>query len=172
MIKRNQQNRKPFPVFAIENRDLLALVSLIALSSPAALADPNSLNSHPTFPHTMRPPTADKEFSTIKLTEPIQIPNVPPYSGRVKFIEGLRYPNDSSGERVGLTYAAAEDSEQVLDWYRTALKNYKWNVLNFSPSAKSITAVKDGSTFTLQINPAATQPGYRTVMVLSYKTHK
>jgi len=153
---------------------ILSLAAPFVILSPA-VADPNqtqNLTGTSTFPHTVRPATADKDYATIKLSQPVQIPNVPPYSGRAVFIEGLRYPNDTSGERFGMTYAVAEEDEQVLDWYKTALKNYKWNVLNFSPGAKSITAVKDGSTFTLQINQGAKMPGYRTVMVLSYKTNK
>jgi hypothetical protein len=148
-----------------------ALIISPAWADPVNRVQTQNLNNAPRLPST-RPAEADKEYATQKLLQPVEIPNLPAYSGRAKFIEGLRYPNDTSGQRLGMTYAVPEDADQVLDWYRTALKNYSWNVLNFSPGAKSITAVKDGNTFTLQINEGAKQPGYRTVMVLSYKSKK
>jgi hypothetical protein len=68
-----------------------------------------------------------------------------------------------------LTYAVAEDEAQVLDWYRSSLATYSWKLLpDMTQDGKTLTAVKEGNTFTVRISPNHI-PGYRTVMVLSFK---
>lgn len=142
-------------------------LALMASTASAAIADTNS-NAKTSAPRVFRPVTADREYACENLTQPVEIPGVPMFTGKAKFLSGLRYPNDRSGYRIGLTYAATEDEGQVMDWYRSALGTYSWKLLPFAPDGKTLTAVKDGNTFTVRISPNKI-PGYRTVMVLSFK---
>lgn len=143
----------------------LALLLVAFASTTASFAD---TNSKPAQPRQFRPITADREYACENLTQPVDIPGVPMFTGRSKFLSGLRYPNDRSGYRIGMTYAATEDEMQVLEWYKTALTTYSWKLIDFTPDAKVITAVKEGNTFTVRMSPNRV-PGYRTVMVLSFK---
>jgi hypothetical protein len=144
----------------------IALCFVATASITAASADTYSKAAQP---RQFRPVTADREYASEILTQPVDIPGVPPFTGRSKFLSGLRYPNDRLGYRIGLTYAATEDENQVLEWYKTSLTAYSWKLLDISPDAKTITAVKDGNTFTVRISPNHVA-GYRTVMVLSFKS--
>lgn len=150
----------------ISTARILCLAAL-ASSASAAIADTNS-NAKISPPRVFRPVTADKEYACENLTQPVDIPGVPTFTGRTKFLSGLRYPNDRSGYRIGLTFAATEEEAQVMDWYRTALTTYGWKLLDYSKDGKTLTAVKEGSTFTARVSPNK-QPGFRTVMVLSFK---
>ncbi len=144
----------------------LALCLAAIASTAATLAD---TNSKPAQLRQFRPITADREYAYEELSQPVDLPGVPTFTGRSKFLSGLRYPNDRSGYRIGLTYAATEDEGQVIEWYKTALTAYSWKLLDFHPDAKTITAVKEGNTFTVRLSPNRV-PGYRTVMVLSFKS--
>lgn len=119
-------------------------------------------------PRQFRPPSADREYACESLSQPVELPGIPMFTGKAKFLSGLRYPNDHTGYRIGLTYAATEDEGQVMDWYRTALSTYSWKLLDIAQDGKTLTAVKDGNTFTLRMSPNR-YPGYRTTMVLSFK---
>ncbi|HEY9733204.1 MAG TPA: hypothetical protein V6C89_14900 [Drouetiella sp.] len=148
---------------------VIAASALCACAATAseALADTNS-NAKGAQPRVFRPVTADREYACETLTQPVDIPNVPTFTGRTKFITGLRYPNDRSGYRIGLTFAAVEEESQIVEWYRTALTGYGWKLLDIAPDGKTLTAVRDGATFTVRISPNK-QPGFRTVVVLSFK---
>lgn len=127
----------------------------------------------PNLLKTARPSTnsyqhAPDEFKPDKLTGIVELPNVPTYTGHAVFISGLRYPRDRSGVRIGMTLGVREDENEVLEWYKSALKTYRWQVMNTNPTDKYVSAAKDNNTFTVRISPSK-QPGFRTLIVLSYK---
>jgi hypothetical protein len=145
---------------------LLALSSQILLLSAGAQQKPALKRPLP-----YRPTSADQEFKTEKLTAPITFPEVPLYTGQSKFLSGLRYPNDTTGRRMTMTVGVMEEPNQILDWYRQSLKLYKWTIVPQSPESQQVSAVKDGNTFSVMINPSRTA-GCRTVVVLNYKYAK
>ena len=125
------------------------------------------------LPNLTRPATpsiqhAPDEFKPDKLTSIVELPNVPTYTGHAVFISGLKYPRDRSGMRIGMTIGVREDENEVLEWYKSALKTYRWNVISANPNDKYVSAAKDNNTFTVRISPSK-QPGFRTLVVLSYK---
>ncbi len=111
---------------------------------------------------------APDEFKPDKLTGIIELPNVPNYTGHAVFVSGLKYPRDRSGMRIGMTIGVREDENEVLEWYKSALKTYGWMVISANPNDKYVSAAKDKNTFTVRISPSK-QPGFRTLVVLSYK---
>ncbi len=111
---------------------------------------------------------APDEFKPEKLTAIVELPNVPTYTGHAVFVSGLKYPRDRSGVRIGMTVGVREDENEVLEWYKSALKTYRWTVLTANPTDKYVSAAKDKNTFTVRISPSK-QPGFRTLVVLSYK---
>ncbi len=111
---------------------------------------------------------AQDEFKPDKLTGIIELPNVPNYTGHAVFVSGLKYPRDRSGMRIGMTIGVREDENEVLEWYKSALKTYGWTVLTANQTDKYVSAGKDRNTFTVRISPSK-QPGFRTLVVLSFK---
>jgi hypothetical protein len=126
---------------------------------------PNLLKTRSATTSTQHAPD---EFKPDKLTAIVELPNVPTYTGHTVFISGLKYPRDRSGVRIGMTVGVREDENEVLEWYKSALKTYRWTVLTASPTDKYVSAAKDKNTFTVRISPSK-QPGFRTLVVLSYK---
>ncbi|HIA55589.1 MAG TPA: hypothetical protein EYN91_26490 [Candidatus Melainabacteria bacterium] len=124
------------------------------------------------LPNLNRPTTstqhAPDEFKPDKLTGIVELPNVPNYTGHAVFLSGLKYPRDRSGMRIGMTIGVREDENEVLEWYKSALKTYRWNLISANPTDKYVSAAKDNNTFTVRISPSK-QPGFRTLVVLSYK---
>ncbi|HEY9677948.1 MAG TPA: hypothetical protein V6C76_08055 [Drouetiella sp.] len=149
----------------------IALCLLTLSAAPEVMADTNSSSPNKYGnQRQFRPPNADRDYAVEHLKGPIDIPNVPPFTGRTKFLSGLRYPNDPSGYRLGMTFAAMEEPTQILDWYKTALGNYQWKLVENPQDPNSLTASKGGATFTLSLSPNRVV-GYRTVVVVSYKAH-
>jgi hypothetical protein len=126
---------------------------------------PNLLKQRPQTTSTQHAPD---EFKPDKLTGIIELPNVPNYTGHAVFVSGLKYPRDRSGMRIGMTVGVREDENEVLEWYKSALKTYGWTVISANPNDKYVSAAKDKNTFTVRISPSK-QPGFRTLVVLSYK---
>jgi len=122
-------------------------------------------------PRPFRPASADQEFHSEKLTAPVALPGVPPYTGRATFISGLRYPHDSTGQRIGMTFGCTEDQEQVMDWYRGSLKMYNWVVLPSTSDANLIAAHLAGNSLSVRVS-RSTSRSYRSEVVISYKFAK
>lgn len=117
---------------------------------------------------TYRPASADQEFKTEKLTTPLTLPGVPQYTGRFTFISGLRYPYDSTGQRVGMTFGCTEEPDAVMDWYRNSLKMYSWTVMPATSDPNLVAAHQAGNTLTIRANRSSS-PSYRSEIVISFK---
>ena len=118
-----------------------------------------------------RPPTADQEFHSDKLTAPVSLPGLPPYTGRAQFITGLRYPYDSTGQRIGMTFGTTEEPDQVLDWYRSSLKMYNWTMVPDTSDPNLIAGHLSGNSIGVRVI-RSTSPSYRSEIVISYKCGK
>jgi hypothetical protein len=140
-----------------------AAMAVSLLSTAAALAKQPINGQRP-----YRPATADQEFKTEKLSAPVTLPGVPLYTGRFTFLSGLRYPNDSTGQRIGMTFGCTEAPDAVMDWYRGSLKMYNWTVLPATSDPNLVAAHQGGNTLTIRAN-RSNSPIYRSEIVISYK---
>lgn len=146
------------------------LITLVAVKPTHAQQPSPGQTRLPRYPHRDRPPAADSEFKADRLTQDIDLPSVPPYSGKKIFLSGFRYPNDKTGERVGITYGVMEPESQVTDWYKDALKKYGWDIRNASES-NLVAAAKGAKTFSVRITPSNSKD-YRSMITLSLKESK
>jgi hypothetical protein len=128
-------------------------------------------------PSMPRPASADKDYKNERLTTFIDLPDLPKYSGAgAVFIDGFRYPNDTFGQGVMMTFGVMEQSTQVNDWYKAALQQYQWTLATVKTDPKNagsygIEAGKGKYNISLVIKPAIKAP-YRTRVVLRYKFGK
>lgn len=143
---------------------MLVLASVVALAQPAGAGTQTNPNS------TYCRPGSD-EYKPERLTQIVDLPNVPRYTGRAVFLSGLRYPRDTSGERIGMSLAVMESEPEILDWYKQALKMYSWRIMENGPNERCVSAMQGNNTFTVRISPSRV-PGYRTLIVLSFKFGK
>jgi hypothetical protein len=75
------------------------------------------------------------ELANLKVTEPktlankVELPDLPEFTGQTKLEKGLMYPaNDQVESTYRFIYQAKDDPSRIIDWYRTALGMYKWDV--------------------------------------------
>ena len=104
----------------------------------------------------------------IALSSPIELPDVPQYTGRLTFVSGLRYPDDPHGSTVLLTYRMHEEMAEVLQWYAESLKSYAWKVQDLKPDTHQVLALKGRTACTI-LASACRAPGFRTEITITYK---
>ena len=105
------------------------------------------------------------------ITEPVEFPGVPRYTGRFKMLRGLRYKSAAGGDCYGMTIGVQEEGQQVLDWYKTSLQAYGWTLAKTSPEQPVVAAKQGPCSFTVMISPAR-EIGFRTVVDLSFASGK
>lgn len=135
-------------------RILILLSILCGLSSQyASLAQtPNTPKISPMVarPYSTSNPNRDgkvreAEFNPNDLPRPINLPNLPGYTGTQYYINGLVYPNAKDGPGYMMVFNCENTKVQIKDWWQNALKMHKWNV-SYSDSNTIKARDQDGST--------------------------
>ena len=105
----------------------LLLLSTIILST---MANTNSVYAQHTKQLQHNP-----ELTNVKVSEPktlaskVDLPDLPDFTGQVKLERGLLYPtNDQVEQTYAFIYQAKDEPSRIIDWYRTALNMYKWDL--------------------------------------------
>jgi len=63
------------------------------------------------------------------LTNRVELPDLPEYTGHAKLVGGTQSGGtDDVDQSVNLVYQAREDSTTIINWYRTVLGMYKWDI--------------------------------------------
>jgi len=86
----------------------------------------------------------ESEFNPNALPRPINLPNLPSYTGAQQYINGLVYPNAKDGPGYMMVFNCENTKVQIKDWWQNALKIHKWDV-TFSDSNTIKARDKDGS---------------------------
>ncbi|MCW5823034.1 MAG: hypothetical protein KIT34_09545 [Cyanobacteria bacterium TGS_CYA1] len=104
------------------------------------------------------------------LKAPMNVPEVPNYTGQTTFVGGLMYPNKKGGPTVSMHYRVRETPDQVIEWYEEALKAYKWvgRKAPVTNKGRSYEAFKGNSSVTISASDCAVK-GFRTDLRMSCK---
>ena len=102
------------------------------------------------------------------LKQPMSLPDLPMYTGRSKFKDGLMYPNKPGGPAITLRYLAVEEPAVVLDWYDQALKNYQWKIDKHPLSSSSISAKRGSNGVVVRVTESK-QGKFKSFLQISYK---
>lgn len=110
------------------------------------------------------------------LKEKISLPNLPEYTGKAKFLNGLVYnhiKNEKQGPAYVMCFNAKETIPQVKDWWLNSLRQYRWNITYTSPSVVQGND-KDGSTCIIQIGvpTAGVAKDDRSSFIIRYQALK
>lgn len=96
------------------------------------------------------------ELASHKVTEPtaiankVELPDLPEYTGQAKLEKGLHYPsNDEVENTYSYVYQAREEPYRIIDWYRTALTMYKWDVESSTTKAILATNPRTGNSVSI-----------------------
>lgn len=80
------------------------------------------------------------------LTNKVELPDLPEFTGQVKLEKGLQYPANDQVERTyAYVYQARDDAARITDWYRTALSMYKWDLDGSTSKAIMATNPRTGN---------------------------
>lgn len=72
----------------------------------------------------------DPEFQFLKKAP--DLPYLPQYSGNVHYRSIVAWPKKPGGPAYSITFCAKEDPASILDFYKTAFRQYKWVMLGTS----------------------------------------
>lgn len=137
---------------------LLGLIAVAAVSaswqSARAQFPWQQQSSNQKKPDATKKRPKGKPAPTLKpnyLEQPIALPDLPSFTGQQDFMSGISYPDAPNGPGYVLTYNVENTQQQVLDWWKNALRIQGWNITMASDSSVHAKN-KDGHTVTVSTN--------------------
>jgi hypothetical protein len=101
-----------------------------------------------------------------QLKEALDLPQLPAYSGKSKFINGSVQPTEKGWIAYKMSYLTKENPDQVRDWYHNTFSMYQWKILH--AKEQTITANhRDGHICTIVVNNS-NRKGYKTELGVYY----
>jgi len=140
-------------------------ILLLASFSPSQCLS-QTPSSYSKKPYALAP-VENHQIDVLKNT--IDLPDLPSYSGKSKFVRGYVEAGAKGETRYDMTLEAEESDSQILDWYSNVFRMYKWNQIDRKET--SVSALhKDGHYATISTNPTRTKDGKaRCFISLHYK---
>jgi hypothetical protein len=122
-----------------------------------------------------RPPlrnSENPEFRGERLNKPVDLIDLPPYSGKnVEFVTGTLFPNVKGGPSATMQFSVHEDPKAVLEWYKSAFNENKWQMLDNMTGANGLAAMKSNNVCqVMTLGP--TKKGAKCDLLLRYKFYK
>jgi hypothetical protein len=102
----------------------------------------------------------------VKLREPMELADLPRFSGHSLFMGGHLRTTDS-GEAVEMAFRVKESVDQVRDWYGNVLRMGQWKIV--TDKGDLLSGKKNDNTCTVTVNPSKNKE-YPTVLQISYFT--
>ncbi len=87
----------------------------------------NNSNKNKSIKKQVRPHPPD-EFNRQALAKPMEIPNLPKYTGSLIYQSGLSYPNAINSGNCQMRYISKDSASIVYNWYKTALGSGNWQI--------------------------------------------
>ena len=104
--------------------------------------------------------------SSERLKEAPELPQLPVYSGKSKFVQGTVQKNEEGWLVYRIDCLTKEPPKEVLGWYRNAFNMYQWST--FHAGGTTITAgQKNGNMCSIIVSTSA-EPGYPSKLAISY----
>lgn len=121
----------------IRNHLLLAL-ALTSAFNAATISQPAQAQQRRPLQHNPEAPVP-AYTEPRALSNKVELPDLPEFTGQAKLEKGTQLAGNDQVERTYCyLYQAREDAARIVDWYRSALSMYKWDV--DSSTAKAIMA--------------------------------
>ena len=108
---------------------------------------------------------AEDDFRHLK-EPPKELPNLPNFPGRAKYLYGLMKSKGSGNSQIGLHYGTNEDPQSVLSFYKDSLMRYGWKV-DKPIDARTVSATRGGCSVMIRLSPKS-RPEYSTDFQISY----
>lgn len=147
-----------------------SILQFLSSSLLVILAMNLSAEAAPTEKGAKRQAKTKAMFKTTMLPRQENIPNVPAFPGKVKFVRGLRYGSLGNGDNcIVQTFYVKEQPDTVREWYRTSLASYNWSVQSANAANTQILArrPKDGASCHIMVSGSPDKE-YKCLVQLRY----
>jgi len=84
------------------------------------------------------------EYRAANMDREVALPNLPGYTGKQVFVNGLSYPNAKLGPGYYMMFNTEHTKDQVKDWWTNALKMDPWKI-SYTDKNTIKAHAKDGS---------------------------
>ena len=108
---------------------------------------------------------AEDDFRHLK-EPPKDLPNLPNFPGRAKYLYGLMKSKGAGNSQIGLHYGTNEDPQSVLAFYKDSLNRFGWK-MEKSNDARTVSATRGGCSVMIRLMPKS-RPEYSTDFQISY----
>jgi hypothetical protein len=146
------------------NASILSLLAVVITSTEGMAQAPSVSTAPSSTPKIKKQNVATTEV----LKQKISINGLPDYSGKQTFLTG-RMHNTPVGPQYQENFIAVEPPTQIVDWYKSALTGYKWEIIDNDGSMMHAKK-SDGSSLTVTISPYKGPQG-RSFVRISYHDH-
>jgi hypothetical protein len=112
---------------------------------------------------------ASKNASDLKihtLKEAPELPQLPAYSGKSKFLRGWLHSTEGGLTNYQLNYLTKEPPSAVKDWYQGTFNSCQWKTIHAGRQSLNANN-KDGYTCTIMVNDSKV-PGYLAQLRIYY----
>lgn len=112
--------------------------------TPSTAQPSSGAHSSPAPNSPMRQRNTDNpEFKAEHLSKPIDVADMPLYSGKnVKFVTGTAFPKVKGGSSITMEFSTADQPKQVLEWYTATLRQYGWLPMEHMTGANGVAGMK------------------------------
>jgi hypothetical protein len=148
----------------------ITALSMFLLVACAALAP----SAGAVVPSRKHDPQSGSVWENHTMKDPIDLANIPRYSGKAKFMCGTMLPHARSGVTYTQRFVAEEDQISVLNWYRQVLTSPGWSLDPVGSRGTTLAAIdKDGNICQFTIFSSYPQgKHYRTEFLILFKSAK
>jgi len=151
----------------------LFIASALVLSGLAAGQQISSAQNTPSAyrknPYQLNPQDSHK---LDRLRDKVDLPDLPPFTGKAKFVSGTVEQGAKGGPRYSMVFEAEEPQNQIVDWYDNVFRMYKWNGIQKSTSSVSATH-KEGHFASVStdavVNPGVNNPRIHSSFTVHYQ---
>lgn len=143
---------------------LLTNIALCFFASLVDVSGAGSANAQGFGANVSKRPAMESEV----LKEKTPIKNLPDYTGKAKFFSGNTLKT-SIGPQYQQQFIAMETPGQVIDWYKSALSSYKWEVQSSEENAVT-GKMADGARISIIVNPYH-RPDGRSMVTINYNDY-
>ncbi|HEY9733670.1 MAG TPA: hypothetical protein V6C89_17245 [Drouetiella sp.] len=107
-------------------REMLPLMSILIATS---LTPPVSAQQQQQRQLQHNPQAPVSAYNEPKPVNKVELPDLPEFTGQAKLEKGSQYAaNDQIERSYAYVYQAREEASRIIDWYRSALTMYKWDL--------------------------------------------
>lgn len=135
-----------------------------------ARAQQNTFRAQQVWSGSQQTPTRSAtEFQSQTLTQMVELPELPQYTGQMTFVTGTCFPYAKSGSSYTMKLRTLEFQESVRDWYQASLEQTGWKIEKAMCNGKTVAAWKGKLLVQIIVMPPSHQR-FRSDVLIRYRS--